>query len=383
MYILKNMLSFVKNDKMIFLITVLTVFVSAFVMNFSYGIFYNSQQEKKDFEYIPMEIIGKGTDELNKKKLYEYIFSLSDKTDEQIDSFIAYGKIEPFTEPFIFHFRRSGNNLITDATVIENGKKYGILLGGRFMTDEEYSNGAMVALIETDEPRIINGVPEGNIKDYINEETKRALKDEETVVVDGKEYKIIGYKSIEESPEIPLTTVDDDVKIIGLNIYPHARLTSTAYKEIVNKATGLIEYDFEMSDSGEIMINNNLILISFFISAIAAINFTVLYKYILIKRKKSLAVFRMCGCSVCKAVVMYIAECILITMPVYILSTCVYEIFVKNIFSNIFEYISQAYNLKVYLFIFFLYIILFIIILMISIVKEVNKPINSMLTGSE
>ena len=85
-------------------------------------------------------------------------------------------------------------------------------------------------------------------------------------------------------------------------------------------------------------------LISILISIISAVNLVMAYLYMIKKRNRDLAIMRICGCTRRTAIITYLGECILLTVPVYTIGLCLYIILMKNILCNLFEYIEEAYS---------------------------------------
>ncbi|MGN1411507.1 MAG: FtsX-like permease family protein [Oscillospiraceae bacterium] len=54
--------------------------------------------------------------------------------------------------------------------------------------------------------------------------------------------------------------------------------------------------------------------ISLFISILSVINFSILYHFIIEKRKKSLSIMRLCGYAKLRTSLIYLSECIILTL---------------------------------------------------------------------
>lgn len=120
-------------------------------------------------------------------------------------------------------------------------------------------------------------------------------------------------------------------------------------------------------------------VIAVIISLIAALNIAILYRYILLKRKKDIAVFRICGCTRIKAALIYVGECLCLIIPFYILSALLYHYTLLPLFSDYYSYMAGAYSTLIYFVIFFIYLLLSLIILFIMIMKESGEnPVSSL-----
>ncbi len=81
-YVIKNIKSFIINEKLIFIVTILCVLLSAFVINFSYGLYYNYNAKIVDAEFEGKELNPEISDgeTLSKKELQTYVEALDNKT---------------------------------------------------------------------------------------------------------------------------------------------------------------------------------------------------------------------------------------------------------------------------------------------------------------
>lgn len=130
-----------------------------------------------------------------------------------------------------------------------------------------------------------------------------------------------------------------------------------------------------MPDIDSIAVYNNMIVISGVISVLSIVNFAMLYQFTLKKRQRQLAIMRICGCKRVKAVFTYLGECLLITIPSYLIGMVLNKLITDNNINGRFNYISEAYTPKVYITLFGVYMIIFVILLLAMIVKTVNKTV--------
>jgi hypothetical protein len=70
---------------------------------------------------------------------------------------------------------------------------------------------------------------------------------------------------------------------------------------------------------------------------------------------------------------MYLAECLLISVPMFILSTFAYDKLILPILSKRYENMAGAYSIKLYAVIFGIYLVSSIIVLLIMILKTIPK----------
>ncbi len=142
--------------------------------------------------------------------------------------------------------------------------------------------------------------------------------------------------------------------------------------------------ELDIPESENIYLYNTIIIISVLIAALAAINFAILYKYILEKREKYIAVFRICGCTKLNAAAIFLTECMIITIPVFIASTIIYDRMLLPLLGHYFIYMEQAYSFAVYAVICFIYIVTSIIVLIIMLALTLwGKTLTELKAGAD
>lgn len=375
-YVIKNLKISIKEEKTIFFLMIICVITSAFIINFSYGLYQNYNIIKNEAESGLYEIrIQMNNTEDNyassgeiKETLFSFSESLNDAIDMHYLSFESEDVRYDFFSDVEVRFRIDNGKILPCEIFRENLESQGILLSGRYFTDEQEMNGENVALISDDRHNAVSCA-------------EKLMIDEDTIFFMGKEYKIIGKTKIFKVL-VPFNTLDDDIPIKELIFNFSDVMTRSQYNEIKEK----IQKNFgEIADIPELDIPeaesyyyyNTIIIIAVLIAVFAAINFAFLYKYILSKRIKSLAVFRICGCTRGKALRIFLSECMVITIPCFIFATLLYALLLLPFFSEYFEDMSDAYSIKIYIILFAAYVISSLIVLTIMIsFSFLKKEIN-------
>lgn len=372
-YIFKNIYSFIKNDKLIFFITFLCILVSTFIINFSYGLYKNYVQEKSEIEVdltsVWPLINQDKNNTLTKGNFLDYIYSLNDNTKENIETIYCTAYLESkevdFDSYFEFRFTVKDNKVQKSEFFEENLIKNGQLKSGNFFTNENEEKGDSVALMCL---RLDGKTP----------------YDFKEITINEKKYKIIGHYNFHVTPIIPVNSIDDDVKIEKIAFSFKKNLNRTMFNDLKEKGGNLINYeDIVFPEDDTKNFYNNILLISILISLVSSINFSILYKYIISKRRKALSILRMCGCTVKKAEFMCLTECLIITTPIYLGSVFLFHNIMSKFLSKTFIFMKEAYSLNIYLALFLIYIIVSIIILSISINKTIKSEINNILIGGD
>ena len=276
-YIFKNIFLFAKKDKLVFLITILCVIISSFIMNFSYGVYYNYKVKNDSFELLPDALNGVANEEFSNKDFLNYLFSFDEETLKKISLIFCTASIEPYEEPFEFRFEISDGKLKRSEEFNKNVNTNGFLKSGRYLSEDEEEHGDKVVVMCTGEDCPAIG---------------------ETTVINGNKYKVVGIHDglFSYQSWIPFMSVDDKIPMKEISIEFNGEITREIYDNFVNKAGKMIDYDsVEIVDGTDVIFNNSMILISVLVSIISSINFATMYKYILLKRKKSLTVMRLFG----------------------------------------------------------------------------------------
>lgn len=341
---------------------------------------YHIIKEEESSDLVELSINVEDSSAVTKDALKECIFSISDETNDSIDLYF----VSPIVEPF-YTMQEEGWGILSCRFTVDSGKicacslfeenliKNGNLISGEYFSDEQEANGDLVAIIRD----VIN---EEDDTDCTKTITTRVEGDQRWIEIQGKEYKVIGYHTQLLTPYFPFESLDEDTTFQMIAIHFNKPITSSVYNEIKEHfestfGSAITVPDLEIPEPENYYLYNTIILISILIAILAAINFAVLYKYILSKRTKTLAVFRICGCTKAKVLRMFLSECMKIAIPLFAATTLIYDKLVLPKLGQHFEHIESAYSIKLYLLIFRIYIAATLIVLMIMISSFLGKTI--------
>ncbi len=373
-----NILSFFKNEKLLLFIIFICVISSAFILNFSYGLFYNYNTQKNEVELELKDIWPEIAEEsvLTKGDVKRYVEALDNSIHKDVQLIYAAGDISEYgfnTDeslhyiPMRFRFV-DGKYQISEGTR-EDWEKTSLMTYGRYITNEEEAEGKQVALVWGTSQEDWN-IPCENIKNP-----------DGTITLFDKKYEVVGvYKAGGGTPIVPFLTVPDEIKITGFSITFERNITRSVYEALRNTAdevipNKLIFPELELPDQDSIAVYNNMIVIAVVISVLSIINFAMLYRFVLKKRQRNIAVMRICGCTKGKAVLIFLAECLILTFPAYVIGTLINIVCVNNIFGKVFDFIKEAYSPEIYGVIGLTYFAVFIIILSVMIFRSIGKSI--------
>lgn len=364
-YIIKNIKTFIKTEKMIFLLILLCVVTSSFIINFSYGLYQNYNVKKEEAEStlydLDIPIVNSENAFVSKSELKNTLLSFSDGLNKNIDMYYVIPVLDEYASYInrvTIRFCINQGKIVPCEVSKKNMLKYSTLVSGRYFSEQEEKDGERVALVHDDI---------GSVDSF----TEKIMIDSDTVLFQGHEFKIIGMQRLHPLI-VPFNSLDGNTLIDILAFHFQKPLTRSQYNEIKEKletsfgdAVQVPELDIPKSQN--YYLYNTIILISVLIAVLAAINFAFLYRYLLSKRAKTLAVYRICGCTKAKALGMFLGECMLIAVPAFALTTLAYDKLALPKLALHFEYMESAYSPKLYLLISAIYIIVTFAVLMLMI----------------
>lgn len=353
-YIFRNIFIFARQETMIFVILLVCVFASGFVMNFSYGMYYNYNASLNDANEDLKTIAPylNKNEKLTKGEFRQFIETLDEKTQEEIILIFASSDLTKigFDEhhgDFPMRFDITGNKFCVSSFLKEGWEEREMVTSGRFFSNEEEELGINSAMIPYDSELSVG----------------------DTVEFLGQAYTVIGkYKSYTNTPIVPFLTVPDDLEINNCMITFDSPPTRSVYENIKNTAMEIIPNklifpDLKLPDDDLVSLYKTMILISAFVAVLSVMNFAMLYLFIIRKRKNSLAVMRLCGMRKRQAAAIYLGECLILSVLAFTIGMLIFSIMLKTLFSNMFVHMSEAFSPLIYFLIFIIYLIAMIIIL--------------------
>lgn len=373
-YILRNIRSLIKNEPLIFAVMIVCVFASSWVLTFAYGLYqnYNVQKTEADIESKELVLSLREDKSVTRTDLERFFAEISDETLNAANLLYCDAELPGFpTERgdygrAAFRFTIHNGQYQSSSYIKEQWEKKGQITSGRFFSDDDEKTGANVALIYTD-------------MGEWNEATLAIKTGDNTIRLFDKEYEIIGtYDGFGGVPLIPFLSIPEDLELSAPAFMFEKNLTKSQYEEIRSAAGRAVPEtfvfpDLAFPDTENIYIYNNIMLICALIAVLTVINFASLYNYIISKRIRQLAVFKLCGCTSFKATGFYLAECAIICVPVFMIGTASYIHVMKFFLSPIFPYMKDAYSPVIYAVIFALYIIILVIIMSFTLIRSVKK----------
>ena len=399
MYVLKNLRNLILNSKLILALLLICIIVSTLVIQFSYGIYQNYhviiERGKSEYSEIYIELDNTAHDHVKLSDVLNSLHSFSPNLYKNINIFSIgedqqlfrdtyenmeittneHGTVDP-AKMIYFYCSFNDNGGVTYSETVKNNVIHSGNMNGRWFTDEEWSLEKKVCIVGlgnsiqriepfSDENGVVytiehDGIVETNV--YTDEF--------------GDTFDIIGVNI--GATTFPVYSANPNYRIDTLYIELFEPITAEQYTELCdilesNLGDHVEMPNIEFTESRNIYLYNTILLICGLISLAAGINFIILFHFIMLKRRKRIAVFRLCGYTHLKCIIMCLSECLLLTVPLYIISTYIYDKFIVSAFSDLYPYMESANSLKIYLILGALYIGITTIITLVMLIKDVTK----------
>ena len=383
-YIFLNIKNLVKNEKFIFAVMLVCIFVSAWIMTFSYGLYQNYHamriEGESDSKEISPEIAG--DEPLTRSELAMYLGSLSDEllSDANIifcSTSFGFEHIDPYSSQIFpkdvmvmsrFTVKSGTYQIASDVLDIWNNNA--MIKSGRYFTDDEEAGGVYAAMI-----------PDEWINDPQQSLDFTELFDGNNAVnLFGKDYEIIGTH-LSNGVVVPFLSIPGESPIDSLTWSFNNVISRSNYNEMVQRANEMIPGklifpELPFPDAESIYIYNNIMMISVLIAALSVINFAMLYNFIFRKRSRQLAIMRICGCTPLRAWGICLGECCVVCVPVFLVGMLTYIPFMHGVLADIFVYMEKSYSTAIYAAIFVIYIVILLIIMGIRLLVQINKSLS-------
>ncbi len=395
-YIIFHLKSFIKTEKMVFILMVCCVLSSVITLCFTFGFYHHIEQKKTDAEIgIDGFDVESKDDErrtVTKEAYLEVLLGLDEKVWEKLSCIVFCGR---FTDevsdsppidnsllvqymPFII---RDGK--LSPIALKEMWKKNGLWVDGDYFTDEQFENGEYVCI-----------APDSSIYDSFSGEQREWVRkfmptERGTFIVGGKEYNCIGHYSMlffSCEPMVPITTVTDDIYIKSVGVYYEKPLTKYQY-ETISKALkerfgDLVEIpELDLPEADSMKFYNTLLVLCMVMVVFSGTVLSFLYQYIFLQRKRSLTIYRLCGLSMTRIRVMYFLECLLLVGILYMVGVLTFHTCILPYFGKVFEYMSASYGWYSYSMLGFIYVGISAAILAVLIFTQTKDNIVQELKG--
>ncbi len=339
----QNLRSFYKSEKFFFIMLIITIFFSTVIMLFSYGLYNNYKVSKLKYTNDQTTLIMSLSDSqqpenmpVTKYEIEHCLSKLSANTCNRIKLVWTTQNIDNLLVES--RFRYSEHNYMSYPETMDNIRNSGLYISGRYFSESEYQSGERV---------LIAG------ENYADDSGKFLLQ--------GENFRVISVINIPNYLEIAFTALKDDTTVSMITFLFEYPPTSAQYTEICDVFRKELKervtiHEMEPFYQEDYAFYNTIIIVSILIAIVAAANIMILYNYVLMKRKRTLSVFMICGCSKLRAAFLFLCESLIVSIPCFFLSALIYHKFFLRMLALKFPYIAEAYSLRLYFTAFLIYI---------------------------
>ncbi len=348
----KNLYTLFKNNMNIAILLVFIQFISVIIIYSSYGIVNHYNTKVNEIEGVSL-LYSLNLDEAGKKEVNEFFSNVLPVINKKLDYFYINAYLEEYNVQVSSGYR---NGIFRDSVYIT--QRMNVIKGDIFSSDD-MNSGEKVAMIK---PMLDDGTG--------------------IVLINDIEYRVIGVYDDEWEDKglyVPYRVFPDGAKTSSLLIVLTKPLLESEYNYI--KETAIKVFDsvkkitnFEgVYNESDNRVYRNIMLITILLTCTCVINYCIVYKCILERRKKYYAVCRICGASKKYLGIAYLIELIFVSMSVFIITTLLYNVVLLPKFSDIFEYMAHYYNFDIYIKMFIMYFIILFISYTLFILSYMRK----------
>lgn len=331
---------------------------SVILIMFSYGVINHFNTKTKEVEGTSMYyVIGHIDDELQDPQPAEVKAFISSAIP------IVSSKLE---RVYFGGFNRKSDEGVSYDCISDyrNGKLIPVSLAGgigegRGFEDTDADTAEKIAL-----------VPETYESDEIN--------------IAGQQFRCIGkYKVNMYSPAsrvyIPYYAFpENNIEVLGVTMRFTKPLTLNEHNKLAQLAAKYVpQYEFPEFDGidneSDNRVYRSIIGVAIVFMAISAINYCIMYKHILAKRRRILAVSRICGCTGTRASIVYFIELYGLSVILLVIGLLIFHCAILPAASGTFEYMSAYMTTKTYLKISGIYLGMLLVVYVILIGRFVRK----------
>lgn len=371
-YIFKNYRSFIRYNTPLFILSMGIIMVSVLLIHFIYGVYQNyniiqsgDYDQVEGFDEFSFEFSSEKGKEVTKSDMDRCIKRISNKMDliegsgnSNFVVLIVYSPlnwnipkgIESKDTSIKVAINRSG--VSAPDIVFDNMQTYSFTDGSRW-SDIQEKEGAQVTLFWNYKN------PQYQIEGVHPED---AINADNTVTIEGKDYKIIGYQNYQIEPMIPYSSLDNNISFSSGTLTFPEHMSMTSYEILTNILKDELgdrvtfEYPGEPQKDTVHYVYNIVFIIVGLVTLIASIDLMSLYRFYLRKNHHKMAVFRLCGLSRWKNIFLQLGEFLILILPGYIIAILLFAHVLVPHLQPYYLYMPNSFSIPIYCILFGIYI---------------------------
>ncbi len=371
-FIKKDIKQFIKHSKLIFVVFALCEVTSLMLMIFSFGIYQNYSQQIKDIS------ADEKIEDENEWMTFDYTSNIDSDNPVTYETVMGFlnelgaalgdkiGLVDFTCDGYYVCLTYDDGWDMYD--ISKNLKANGMWYSGRFIDkdDCEASANVCVAPIECykeldDELGYDDSV---SPDDYMY----KAYDKDSRVYIDLPEgtFEVVGFTiDWSDSCYLPYTAFSSDSLVSDL---PRVKLEQVLYQNEYNSAVNIFDKYFgdriSQEESSDMPVYDVEVLKTFktkmticvVIAIISSINITALFKFVIDLRRRSMAIFRVNGCSKSRLRRIMLGEMLIYSLVNILICLPTFKLLILPRLSQILPYISLAYSAKNYLILVLVYL---------------------------
>lgn len=332
--IINNIRSFAQNHTAFFLLFHICVFVSSVLIFFAFGAYQNfhvmqqgvelSQKELSVFFYSEEADGSEQSYYVTKKQVEDCVVSFPDDLFGNINLFwVQYDLNTKDNYTWVvsrFRYRNGVYYPYTETlkSMLESNE---VFRGAEGITVEEYNSGVPFTMAPL-----------------------RLLDENDQIVLNGITYTAKTVTGI-GSVTLPFPSVPDETEVKELLLRFDLPPSEHAYQQMLQCFQAAFGQQMRIQPPephipGDYSYYTTIVAISVLIAVAAAANIALLYQYILEKRKRSLAILMLCGCTRQRAFCLFMAEITLLTVITFAVSVLCYQYLIMPRLFSLFPYMD-------------------------------------------
>ncbi len=382
-YIFINIKNFAQKNSLFFCLFIFCQITSFIILLFSFGAFQNSKIVKSQkFEQSSFDICFGNLTET----FYYDDGEVNCRGDGSVDNGSVKRLLSMLDEKTLENLMRVNYFSYTDDTDLDFAEGYdyvGIAFRLKYSKDNktfmQYGTNPVSCGVPLTDEEFVKGSNKITLPCDYNEVYLGT-----DVTIAGKEYVVCGVEYIDDFISMSYRDSPDDIggiEYIGFRFNDLA--TQSAYDDIVDackEVYGDYAYVPEIETvSDKLPFYNSIMAVSVMLALLSAVTLMLLYKYILQKRSRTIAILRLHGCSRGKSRRICIAETIIISLMCAAVAYVLYFGFIIHALSRFLIYIEAVYSPKNIVIIFAVNILAAYIVTNIMIMCQLSVgPVNQL-----
>lgn len=403
-YATKNLKNLLYNDKLITALSIICIAASVIIMHFAYGLYQNYHvlldEESSDIYELNIDVLK--PESVTQQELIACFLDIPENTAQAITVCVAFPSLAVDTKDADAMEQENGGSVYSPVTcyfsvednAIKSSKyfkkqhEHQGTLSGEYFSDNDFEKKAKVALMDQSKFRAQFATDASAVRRAQYNKEQMWHDDPNApmgydISIQGELYQVIGSIDVSSSAIVPITALQSDTVFrspIILSFGDETKLkpmTRSQYTDVCDTfqrrfGDAIKVPELDIPDLDLQYFYKTILLISVLIALIAAFNFSQLYLYILEKRRKRIAIMRICGATKLRVACTYLLECMMLMLPVYLCAFLCFKHIILPAFRDTFPYMEPSYSTRIYLILLVIYLMISVLALVVMIVRYLS-----------